>query len=69
LSADRHELDAASKAVVPGIGFSGAELIRDRVRALLAGIEVEPKSCGWRLRARVGERVRWHDTPEEIESG
>jgi hypothetical protein len=50
-------------------GFSGAELIRDRVRALLAAIEVEPKSRGWRLRARVGERVRWHDTPEEIESG
>ncbi|MGH2715761.1 MAG: hypothetical protein ACRDM7_18100 [Thermoleophilaceae bacterium] len=50
-------------------GFAGAELISDRVRALSAAIETEPKSRGWRLRARIGERVRWHDTPEEVEPG
>jgi hypothetical protein len=43
---------------------------RDRVRAriaeLHARIEAEPKSRGWRLRARVGERKRWYELPEEV---
>jgi hypothetical protein len=34
--------------------------------ALLAAIEQAPKSLGWRARARVGERVRWYETPEEV---
>ena len=25
-----------------------------------------PKSMTWRLRSRVGERVRWYETPEEV---
>ncbi|HEX6700512.1 MAG TPA: hypothetical protein VF101_07250 [Gaiellaceae bacterium] len=28
-------------------------------------IEAEPKSRAWRLRARLGERKRWYDLPEE----
>jgi hypothetical protein len=36
-----------------------------QVAALLADIEAAPKSLGWRARARVGERVRWYETPEE----
>lgn len=28
-------------------------------------IEAAPKSMGWRVRARVGERVPWYDEPEE----
>lgn len=34
--------------------------------ALLAAIEAAPKSVGWKARARVGERVRWYETPEEV---
>jgi hypothetical protein len=26
----------------------------------------EPKSMGWRVRARVGERVPWYEEPEEV---
>ncbi len=33
---------------------------------LLAAIESAPKTLGWRARARVGERVRWYETPEEV---
>jgi hypothetical protein len=33
---------------------------------LLAAIAAGPKSLAWRLRSRVGERVRWYETPEEI---
>jgi hypothetical protein len=28
-------------------------------------IEAEPKSRGWRMRARIGERKRWYELPEE----
>jgi hypothetical protein len=34
--------------------------------ALEQRIEDEPKSRGWRLRAKIGERKRWYDLPEEI---
>ncbi len=34
--------------------------------ALLAAIDTAPKSIGWKARARVGERVRWYETPEDV---
>lgn len=37
-----------------------------QVMALLGDIEAAPKSIGWRARARVGERVRWYETPEDV---
>ena len=37
-----------------------------QVRALQAAIEAAPKSLAWRVRSRVGERVRWYETPEEV---
>ena len=40
--------------------------VGDQVRSLLAAIDAAPKSAGWRMRARVGERVRWYETPEEV---
>lgn len=47
-------------------GFAAADLVADRLsrlRSLLAG---SPKSRGWKLRARVGERKRWYELPEEV---
>ena len=40
--------------------------IAERIESLLARIEREPKSRAWKLRARIGERKRWYDTPEEL---
>jgi hypothetical protein len=40
-----------------------------RIGELLDRIEAEPKSRRWRLRARVGERVRWYELPEEVGEG
>lgn len=37
-----------------------------QVDALLRAIEAAPKSISWRTRSRVGERVRWYQTPEEV---
>ncbi len=40
--------------------------VAGQVTALLAAIEAAPKSLGWKARARIGERVRWYETPEEV---
>ena len=37
-----------------------------QVDGLLAALDAAPKSLGWRARAKVGERVRWYETPEEV---
>jgi len=51
--------------------LSGAEMQRilDRVRELEQAIERAPKTRKWKLRARVGDRVRWYEDPEEVEKG
>jgi hypothetical protein len=41
--------------------------IESRFDELLQRIEDEPKSRGWRRRAKVGERKRWYELPEEVE--
>jgi hypothetical protein len=43
------------------------ERIESRFDELLERIEAEPKTRGWKLRAKVGERKRWYDLPEEVE--
>jgi hypothetical protein len=43
--------------------------IREEMDALLERIESEPKSRGWKLRARIGERKRWYELPEEVAGG
>ncbi|HWE12226.1 MAG TPA: hypothetical protein VG365_01875 [Solirubrobacteraceae bacterium] len=35
--------------------------------ALAAAIEQAPKGRGWKLRARIGERKRWYEEPEEVD--
>ncbi len=46
--------------------LEGAE--RDRVvsrtQKLMTMMESAPKSFGWRMRARIGERTRWYELPE-----
>jgi hypothetical protein len=42
------------------------ELILNRIAALADALERAPKSRGWRLRARIGERRPWYEEPEEI---
>jgi len=34
-----------------------------RIQKLMRAMEAEPKSFGWRMRARIGERQRWYDLP------
>jgi hypothetical protein len=41
----------------------------ERIDALLERIEAEPKSRAWKLRARIGDRKRWYELPEEVAGG
>ena len=43
--------------------------IKERIQELQARIEEEPKSFGWKMRAKIGDRKRWYDLPEEVEGG
>jgi hypothetical protein len=38
-----------------------------RLRALREAMEQAPKSRKWKLRARIGERKRWYEEPEEVQ--
>jgi hypothetical protein len=48
-----------------GLDSEASDLIAARLSALLKQIELAPKSARWKLRGRVGDRVRWYDEPEE----
>jgi hypothetical protein len=38
---------------------------RRGLKALRDQVDAEPKSTRWRIRARVGDRVRWCEEPDE----
>lgn len=44
---------------------SERDLVTKRIGQLSAAIEKAPKSIAWRMRASIGERVRWYELPEE----
>ena len=48
-----------------GLGAEASDVIAARLSALLKAIEQAPKTSRWKLRSRVGDRVRWYDEPEE----
>jgi hypothetical protein len=47
------------------LGAEASGLIHERLNVLWTNIENAPKTAKWRLRSRVGDRVRWYDEPEE----
>ncbi len=40
------------------------EVVKGRIEELLGRIDAEPKSLGWKARARIGTRVRWYQQIE-----
>jgi hypothetical protein len=59
---------ATVRASLAESGLSAEEQARvgDRLDRLEQRIEAEPRSMRWRTRARVGDRVRWYQEPDEI---
>jgi hypothetical protein len=49
------QLDEAARARVIG-----------QVRSVVARLDTEPKSFGWRARSRIGERVKWWTDVDEV---
>lgn len=54
------------EALAPELDESERDLIHSRLHLLRDRIDSEPKPRRWRLRDRVGERVRWYELPEEV---
>lgn len=55
-------LDEADRRPPSDAAFDPAAQV-ERIRSAM---HAAPKSLRWRARARVGERVRWYETPEEV---
>lgn len=47
-------------------GFEAAERVAERLRGLHSELDTVPKSRGWKLRSRLGDRKRWYELPEEV---
>lgn len=47
-------------------GFAAGEVVAERLRRLRRELDDVPKTRGWKLRSRIGERVRWYELPEEV---
>jgi hypothetical protein len=50
----------------PALPADVAATVRRRATALREAIDSAPKTQKWKLRARVGERVRWYEHVEEV---
>jgi hypothetical protein len=48
------------------LGDGDRNVVRIRLEALLGRLEAEPKSLRWKLRARIGTRVRWYQDVDEL---
>jgi hypothetical protein len=59
---------ARTRAGLGAFDIAGEEeaVLDRRLHTLGELIEQAPKSRRWRLRARVGDRVRWYEDPEEV---
>ncbi len=47
---------------LPGAAFD----VRQQIAEIQTVADEGPKTRGWRMRARIGERKRWYETPEEV---
>lgn len=44
-------------------------VVSSRLRSIEEAIEAAPKSTKWKLRAKVGDKVRWYEDPDEVSPG
>lgn len=55
-----------TELLLPGLGLPNNESqqIMEKLSNLKKAIEDSPKSLGWKMRAKVGEKVKWYELPE-----
>jgi hypothetical protein len=59
-------LDAVRHAAPAILDDEGAKKVLKNLDALEDILRTGPKSLRWKLRAKVGDRVRWYELPEEV---
>jgi hypothetical protein len=47
-------------------GFEAGERVANRLTRLRQELDKVPKTRGWKLRSRIGDRKRWYELPEEV---
>jgi hypothetical protein len=59
---------AAGAELLGSLAVPGADRARiaARIAAITDALAAAPKSTRWQLRAKVGRRKRWYETPEEV---
>jgi hypothetical protein len=50
-----------------GLDQRAERRILDRLMTLQEAMQAAPKPTGWKLRNRIGMRLRWYDLPEEVQ--
>jgi hypothetical protein len=48
------------------VASAASPVVRGRLTEIWDALQASPKTLGWRTRARVGERVKWYQEPEEV---
>lgn len=48
-------------------GFDRGDLVSERLTRLREELNRVPKTRGWKLRSRIGDRKRWYELPEEVQ--
>lgn len=46
--------------------FDASEQVASRLARLREELDTVPKTRGWKLRSRIGDRKRWYELPEEV---
>jgi len=46
--------------------FNPPSNISEKLKQLMKKLEDEPKSIKWKMRAKVGRKVKWYEEPEEV---
>jgi Uncharacterised nucleotidyltransferase len=59
----------ACRAFADAYELSERAQLDARIDRLLDRIEAAPKTRSWKLRAKIGERKRWYELPEEVAGG
>ena len=46
--------------------FNPPSNIAEKLKQLMKKLEEEPKSLKWKMRAKIGRKVKWYEEPEEV---
>lgn len=49
-----------------GLNDADLALLQNRLQVLSSRLDAEPKSRSWKVRARIGDRVRWYEDVDEV---